>query len=48
MSTSKLPYEAPAIRHNGDVVASTTNFLTKHVESDLTPRDAFGTVGFGV
>lgn len=48
MSMSKKPYEAPAIRHSANLIVSTENRLVSAVEGDLTHRDPFGTVGFGV
>ena len=48
MSTSKKPYEAPAIRKSANLTATTENRLISAVEGDLTHRDPFGTVGFGV
>lgn len=48
MSTTKTPYEAPAIRSSPSLIASTANGLVKAIEEDLTRRDPFGAVGFGV
>jgi hypothetical protein len=48
MSTSKKPYEAPAIRNSANLIVTTENNLIRAVESDLTGRDPFGAVGFGV
>ena len=48
MSTSKKPYEAPVIRNTANLTASTENRLISAVEGDLTHRDPFGAVGFGV
>lgn len=48
MSMSKKPYEAPAIRGSANLIATTENVLINAFESDLTGRDPFGAVGFGV
>lgn len=48
MSTSKKPYEAPAIRNSANLIAATENVLINAFETDLTGRDPFGAVGFGV
>ena len=48
MSTSKKPYEAPAIRSSANLIATTENVLINAFEPVLTGRDAFGAVGFGV
>ncbi|HKV50305.1 MAG TPA: hypothetical protein VJO52_03820 [Gemmatimonadaceae bacterium] len=48
MSTTKTPYEAPAIRHSATLIEQTERGLVHPVEADLTGRDPFGTVGFGV
>jgi len=48
MSTSKQPYEAPAVRSSANLIVSTENGLISAVEADLTRRYPFGTVGFGV
>lgn len=48
MSTSKLAYQAPVLEHAASMVAATKANLTKQIESDLSHRDVFGAVGFGV
>jgi hypothetical protein len=48
MSTSKKPYEAPAIRGTANLIVITENVLINAFEPDLTGRDPFGAVGFGV
>jgi len=48
MSTTKRPYDAPAIRNSANLIASTENRLVNAVELDFTGRDPFGAVGFGV
>jgi hypothetical protein len=48
MSTSKIAYEAPAVRNSADLIALTERGLVKPIEADLTGRDPFGAVGFGV
>lgn len=48
MSTSKAPYEAPAIRGSANLIASTEIGLIRAVELDLTGRFPFGSIGFGV
>lgn len=48
MSTSRLSYEAPAIRNSASVIEKTEIALTRRIESDLTGLDPFGAVGFGV